>query len=161
MGIKHILSALVLIAVPGTLATSQPALGATERASLPDIEDEVMCPTCEVPLNQAFSPQAERQRKFIKGLIKRGRTKEQIKQALVDQFGPDILALPDTEKRGINWAAYLIPVLAFGAGAGAVALFLVRRRRSKALATGEMQPIPPLSAEDTDRLEHDLERYDV
>lgn len=161
MGMKRTLSTLMLLAVLGVPATTPPTLAATERASLADIEDEVMCPTCEVPLNQAFSPQAERQRKFIKDLIKRGRTKEQIKQALVDQFGPDILALPDTEKRGINWAAYLIPVLAFVAGAGFVALFLVRRRRSKALATGELQPVPPLSAADADRLEHDLERYDV
>src|SRR4051794_29608804 len=57
------------------------------RASLPDIEDEVMCPTCGVPLALAFSPQAERERQFIRDQIDRGRTKQEIKDALVAEFG--------------------------------------------------------------------------
>ncbi len=157
---KRILQVLVLLAALALLATAPTAYGAPARASLPDIEDEVMCPTCGVPLSQSFSPQAERQRQFIRDLIERGRTKEQIKQAMVGQFGPDVLALPDPARRGINWAVYLIPGFALVFGGAGVALFLARRRHTT-LAAGGQKPTPDLPAEDADRLDHDLERYDV
>ena len=47
-----------------------------------------MCPTCGVPLSLAFSPQAEREREFIRDQIEAGRNKDQIKDALVAEFGP-------------------------------------------------------------------------
>src|SRR4051794_34950924 len=78
----------VLLAL-GVLVAA-PALAAAPRASLPDIEDEVMCPTCGVALNQAFSPQAERERNFIRAQIARGRTKAEIKDELVSEFGPRV-----------------------------------------------------------------------
>ena len=73
---------LVVLAAPAA-AVAQ----AAPQASLPDIEDEVMCPVCGTPLNTAESPQASRERAFIRDLIAKGATKEQIKAALVDEFG--------------------------------------------------------------------------
>src|SRR5207244_3435654 len=86
-----------------------------QRASLPDIEDEVMCPTCGVPLNLSFSPQAERERSFIRQQIAQGKTKDQVKQALVSEFGRDVLATP--RHSGFGLTAYLVPVLAFAIAA--------------------------------------------
>ena len=77
-----------------SLAAAVAASGATPRASLPDIEDEVMCPTCGTALNLANSPQAERERVFIRRQIDQGKTKAQIKDALVSEFGSEVLALP-------------------------------------------------------------------
>ena len=55
------------------LARSPMPRGAGEhpRTSLPAIERQVMCVTCKIPLNVAQSPQANREREFIQGLIDR------------------------------------------------------------------------------------------
>jgi cytochrome c-type biogenesis protein CcmH len=154
---SHLAGLLVLaalIASPPANAASQ----AAPRASLPDIEDEVMCQTCQVPLNLAFSPQAERERAFIRAEIARGRTKEQIKQALVAEYGPSVLALPDTDE-GINWAVYLVPIV--GAAAAGVALLLALRRwRRDGGEPAPLEATPELSPAESARLERDLARYD-
>jgi cytochrome c-type biogenesis protein CcmH/NrfF len=148
---KHLAVLLALIA----LAAPPLATAAAPRASLPDIEDEVMCPTCGVALNQAFSPQAERERAFIRREIARGRTKDQIKDELVSQFGPRVLATPQTSDSGFNWAAYAVPIAAIALAAGGLAVGLGRRRRRLRPETG-----PPLSPAESARLEQDLSRYD-
>jgi len=152
---KHLaglLAVCVLLAAPSAAAAAAP------RASLPDIEDEVMCPTCGVALNQAFSPQAERERAFIRAEIAKGRTKDQIKRELVSEFGPRVLATPQTGDSGFNWAAYLVPIGAIAAAAVAVLLAL-RRWRTRP-ADEEREPAE-LSPAETARLERDLSQYDL
>ena len=144
--------AFAIAATPGLAQAPEP------RTSLPDIEDEVMCPVCGTTLELASdSPQAIREREFIRGLIAEGQTKEQIKAALVAEFGDEVLALPDDE--GFDLAAWLVPGLAIVAAA--VAIFVgLRRWRRAAAADVEAEPAPrPLDAEETGRLEADLERY--
>jgi cytochrome c-type biogenesis protein CcmH len=140
--------ALLLALAPG-VAASEP------RASLPDIEDEVMCPTCGVPLGQAFSPQAERERRFIRHQIALGKTKEQIKQALVSEFGERVLATPRDE--GFDLVAYLVPAIAVGLAAAAILFGLLRWRRN---SPDPATPAPGLSPTDSARLERDLSRYE-
>ena len=60
------------------------ATGAAPRATLPDIEDEVMCVECGTVLNVSSSPVADQERAFIRRQIALGKDKEQIKAALVD-----------------------------------------------------------------------------
>jgi cytochrome c-type biogenesis protein CcmH len=148
-----------LLALCALLAAPALAAAAAPRASLPDIEDEVMCPTCGVALNQAFSPQAERERDFIRAEIARGRTKEQIKERLASEFGARVLATPQTSDSSFNWAAYLVPVEAIGAAAVALALGLRRWRTRSPTDHGE--PVPELPAAEAARLDQDLSRYDV
>jgi len=87
-----------LIALLGVLvlalAAASPAMAATPRASFNDLEDEVMCDVCGIPLNIAESPRAEQQRQELKQLIAQGLTKKQIKATLVARYGPSILATP-------------------------------------------------------------------
>jgi cytochrome c-type biogenesis protein CcmH len=148
---------LYLIGVLLTLlATSPLATAAEPRASLPDIEDEVMCPTCGTPLNHAFSPQAERQRDFIRSEIARGRDKEQIKQALVAEFGREVLATPDDS--GFDLAAYLVPAAVVGFALAAIVFGLIRWRRTPPEA--DETAGPGLSPADSSRLERELSRYD-
>lgn len=134
------------------------AQAATPRASLPEIEREVMCVTCKIPLNVAQSPQADRERAFIQSLIDEGRSEAQIKDALVGQYGRTALALPSNS--GFDAAAYLVPLAALLALLAALALLLPRwRRRARAQARGRT-PAPALGAADAQRLEADLERFD-
>jgi cytochrome c-type biogenesis protein CcmH len=152
---KHLaalLAACALFAVPALAGAAAP------RASLPDIEDEVMCPTCGVALNEAFSPQAERERDFIRAQIANGRTKEQIKQELVSEFGPRVLATPQTSDSSFNWAAYLVPIAVVAAAAFALVLGLRRWRARPSEPAPETAELPPAEAA---RLEQDLSRYDV
>jgi cytochrome c-type biogenesis protein CcmH len=150
------LRALVLVFALA-LATA-PALAATPKASLVDIEDEVMCTTCNVALNIAESPQANRQREYIRGLIAQGLDKQQIKAALVAEYGEDVLALPDSGGFGIT--AYAIPFALLALLAGGLALLLPSWRRRSPAGIGEAEDATPLSDEDERRLEADLVRYD-
>jgi cytochrome c-type biogenesis protein CcmH/NrfF len=134
------------------------AQAATPRASLPDIEDEVMCGECGTPLSVSTSPVAEEERALIRKLIAEGKTKEQIKAALVDEYGPQILALP--EDKGFNLAVYLVPgVLVL---LGAAALFTTARRWREASAVEEPEaPGPELDPDDARRLDAELARFDA
>jgi len=134
------------------------ALGATPRASLPEIEREVMCVTCKIPLNVAQSPQADRERAFIQSLIDEGRSEAQIKDALVGQYGRAALALPSNS--GFDAAAYLVPLAALLALLAALALLLPRWRRRARTQARQRTPAPALGAADAQRLEADLERFD-
>ena len=149
------------------LGSLAPAAGAQERrTSLPDIEDEVMCTTCNVPLNVAeSSPQAERQRAFIRDLVAQGATKEQVKAALIDEYGENVLALPARE--GFDLAAYLVPIGLVLVGGVVVVVALPRwRRRTRARTAvgwaggGAQSEDGDLSADDTRRLNEDLARYE-
>jgi cytochrome c-type biogenesis protein CcmH/NrfF len=139
-------------------AAGAAAAGIAPRASLTDVESQVMCVTCGVPLNIAESPQADHERAFIRDLIARGQTTAQIKQALVAQLGPGVLALP--RQSGFNLAVYIVPVaLIFGLSVMlAVALPRWRRRGDGGGAAGS-PAASELSADDAARLDDDLARH--
>jgi cytochrome c-type biogenesis protein CcmH len=147
---------LAVLAIVAVLAAASTAAAA--QTSLPDLEDEVMCPTCGVPLSHAFSPQAEREREFIRAQIERGRSKDQIKQALVAEFGPEVLAEPDPGERGFDLVAYVVPVVAVALGALAVWLAVSRARRRRGPGT---EPGVELTQDESARLERDLSRYEL
>ncbi|HEY1539789.1 MAG TPA: cytochrome c-type biogenesis protein CcmH [Solirubrobacteraceae bacterium] len=149
--------AALVCALLVTLLAPAAALAITPRASLPDIEDEVMCTTCKITLNIAESPQADRERAFIRGLIARGEDKQQIKDAMVAQYGADVLALPKAS--GFALTAYLVPIgLVVVLGAGLLAMLPRWRRRSPA-GIGDGAAVA-LAAGDARRLDEDLGRYD-
>ena len=143
-------AAALLLAAPGA------ALAQCPKTTLGDVEDEVMCPVCGTPLGLATeAPQAIRERAFIQRLAEDCRSKQEIKDALVAEFGEDVLALPDDD--GFNAAAYLVPVLAVLAGLAAIALSVVRwRRRPPAPAVAG-----PEAGGTDERLDDDLRRYEL
>jgi cytochrome c-type biogenesis protein CcmH len=133
-----------------------PAAAQTPRASLPDIEDEVMCPICGTTLQLSDSPQAERERELIRGLIAKGLTKQQIKDELVAEYGKDVLATPGDS--GFDLTAWVVPIAGFtlallGIGAG---LWRWRRHAGEDAQT----PIAP-GGEQTKRLDSDIAKYDL
>jgi cytochrome c-type biogenesis protein CcmH/NrfF len=153
---KSLLSAVAVVVALLSLSGAASAIGAPQ-ASLPDIEDEVMCPTCGLPLAHSFSPQAERERQFILTQIEAGKDKEQIKQALVAEFGSEVLAEPNPGESGFDIAAFLVPVAAVAGGLVTIWLAVTRWRRRE---RGDGEPAAELSAADSTRLEQDLARYD-
>lgn len=135
------------------LALAAPA-NAAARPSLPDIEDEVMCVECGTALNLSTSAVADRERAFIRREIARGKTKQQIKDALVASFGPRVLAVPDDNSFGL--AAWMVPALvALLALVAAVAV--ARHWRRKPRPTNAQ---PELNQADASRVERELATYD-
>jgi cytochrome c-type biogenesis protein CcmH len=142
------------VALAATGAGAGISAAAEPRASLPDIEDEVMCLQCGTPLNLSNAPVADREREFIRRQIARGRTKQQIKDALVARFGPSVLAEPEDE--GFGLAAYLVPALAVLLALVAV---VAAARRWRAPAKPAAAP-PELEPAEARRLERELAAYD-
>ena len=149
---------LVALLAVLALAAAAPAAAtaATPRTTLGDVENEVMCPVCGTPLSVAESPQANRERDYIRALIAQGQTKAEIKRALVVQYGPNVLALPDSGD-GVNWAVYVVPAALVLAALAALAIFVPRWRRR-----GAAQPNAPptLSEDDERRVDRELARLD-
>jgi cytochrome c-type biogenesis protein CcmH/NrfF len=146
------LALVALLALPSAGWAAQP------RASFNDIEDEVMCDTCNVPLNIAESPRADQQRREIRDLIARGLTKDEIKAELKARYGPAVLALPDDD--GFSLAVYLVPVLVV-AGLLVLVVLLLPRWRRRRPPEAPATAAPELSATDARRLDQDLARYDL
>jgi cytochrome c-type biogenesis protein CcmH/NrfF len=153
--------ASVLVAALLALALLAPAAGAaTPRTTLPDVEDEVMCLECGTALNVSNSPVADEERAFIKQLIARGLTKDQVKAALVREYGPRILAEP--QGTGFSLTAWLVPIAA-ALAALALVVGLARhwRRRTGAAGTeGGDDGGPALDPADARRLDADLAAFD-
>jgi cytochrome c-type biogenesis protein CcmH/NrfF len=133
------------------------ASAATARASLTDIENDVMCVACHESLAVAQSPQADSERTFIRRLISQGLPKKQIEQALVGQYGTAVLALPPAH--GFNLVVYVIPPALLLLGIGTLVVVLPRwRRRTRAAAGQPQAPGPALDPGDVRRLDEDLAR---
>ena len=139
------------------LAMLAPAAIAQERASLSEIEKQVMCPVCGTLLQLADSPQAQREKVFISRLISEGKTEAQIKDILVAEYGDEVLALP--KGSGFNLSAYWVPIIAFLVAAVALAVGVLRWRRSSGDDTAPPPDAP--KGEDAERLDADLARYDL
>jgi cytochrome c-type biogenesis protein CcmH len=148
-----------LLAVLVLLAAAPAALAAQPKASFNDVEDEVMCDTCNVPLNIAESPRADQERAVIRKLIAQGLTKDQIKDRLKAQYGPGILATP--QDSGFSLAVWWVPVVVVLAVAALIAVALGRWRRPPPGGDGGSGPPRELTDSEARRLEEDLAGYEV
>ena len=129
------MKALVAFVVTLAALVSPGAAGAANctKTSVSDLEDEVMCPVCGTSLGLAReAPQAKRESAFIARLVERCHSKEEIKAALVAEFGDGVLALPSHD--GFNLSAYLAPLLGILLAGAGIGLALVRWRRAAAKA---------------------------
>ena len=114
-----------------------------------------MCPICGTTLELSDSPQAERERELIRGLIAEGQSKDEIKDALVAEYGEDVLAVPDSD--GFDLTAWMVPALGIALAAAAVGLAIARLgRRRRDEGDG-----PAIGAEEDARLDRDMSSYDL
>lgn len=177
---------LALIAAPAagaqttTGSTAAPATTTpvAPKTTLHEVEKELMCSTCRVPLAQSDAPQAQQERQTIERLIAEGRTKDEIIDEMVLIYSETVLIdPPEANVRTLRW---LVPVIAALLGFSLVAFLVVRWRRSTRSSAAEAPADPAagwvdapgggpggrdgapsdgLSDEDRARLDADLDRY--
>ena len=126
--------------VLATLVVAGAGLAATPPRAA-DLEAEIVCPVCETTLDQSNAPVAQRMKLFIRERIAAGDTEQEIKDALVAQFGPGVLATP--RKSGFGLLAWALPLAALAAGALAVGI-LVRTWSRRRTASSETPLNPEL-----------------
>jgi cytochrome c-type biogenesis protein CcmH/NrfF len=149
-----LLGLLVLLALPAAAAAQE-----CPKTSVGDIEDEVMCPVCGTPLGLASeAPQAERERAFIQRLVDDCKSKEEVKQALVAEFGESVLALPGDQGDDSlgDVLVYVVPALGIVLALAGIAFAVLRWRRPGPDREGRA-----LAGADGSRLDDDMDRYDL
>ncbi len=142
------LAVSLLLCAPVAVASASPP-------NFPDVEAQYMCVTCNIPLPEAESDQANSERAFIRDLIAQGRNEAQIKRAMVANYGERVLQLPP--RSGFNLVAYLVPVLLVLALVAGL-LFVLPRWRRRSVETPEGGP--DLGDADRALLDADLARFD-
>jgi cytochrome c-type biogenesis protein CcmH/NrfF len=145
------------LAIALVLAAAAPASAAT---SFNDVEAALMCDTCNVALAIAESPRADQERAQIRRLIAQGKTKQQILDTFVAEYGPNVLAEP--KGGGGAVAVWVVPAVVFVLAVLAILLLLPRwKRRRRSGDDGPPDaPAEQLSEDDAERLERDLALYD-
>ena len=148
------MTARVVLVAAVVLASFAVTVSAVAAPSPSDLEAEFVCPTCKTTLDQSDSPIARRMKQVIRSSLAEGKTEAQIRDQLVAQFGPAVVAEPP--KKGFDLLAWLVPlgVLAAGAvGVGAIAWGWRRRRADE-------PPPAPLDPALERRVDAELERFD-
>mgnify|MGYP001283960708 CR=1 FL=1 len=118
----------VFVAVPlFALLFSGFLLPANSYAELTETEvsESLICYACPgEPLNVDRCRGGDQMRDVIKRMLKEGKSKEEILEYFVAQFGDSILTT--VPKKGFNWVAYTGPVIGLLVGIP-VALIIIRR----------------------------------
>lgn len=118
-----------------------------------DLYRELRCPTCNSPLDVSNAPAAQRIKVYVLERWRKGWSEERVKDALVADFGRDVLATPP--KSGFDLIAWVVPGFAVVGGLIAIiALIRLWSRRKHPAAEIEA----PLSPEDEQRLKDELAR---
>ncbi len=152
----------VLTALLVLLMAAPAAAQDCPKTTLGDVEDEVMCPVCGTPLGLASeAPQAQRERAYIERLIAQCKSKDEVKQALVVEFGDSVLALPGDQGDDSlgDVLVYVVPALGILLAAGGIAFAVLRWRRRGDGPGGRRGR--GLAGADGSRLDDDMERYDL
>ena len=131
-----------------------PAKPEGNRPTLADLEGEVMCPVCNTTLDQSSSPEARRIEALISARIAAGDSKSEIKDVLVAEYGPSILAAPP--KKGFNLLAWLLPFVALFGGGLVLGFLAWRWSHTREPGPPPVQLSPALER----RVDEELARYD-
>jgi cytochrome c-type biogenesis protein CcmH len=139
--------AVAVLALAGLASASPP------RAA--DLESELVCPVCKTTLDQSDSPVANRMKVYIRARIAEGWSAQRIKDSLVAQFGPGVLARPPKGDFGL--LAWLLPLVVLGAGAIVVGVLVWRWSRRRGPPP---PPEPALDAALERRVDEELARFE-
>jgi cytochrome c-type biogenesis protein CcmH len=145
-----------------------PAARVSAQTPMPPSDDEVnaiarelFCPICEnTPLDVCPTEACRQWRELIRQMLAEGKSKEEIKQYFVDNYGARVLSAPPAS--GINWLAYIVPPVLFLGG-----VFLLfqayrawkRMAKESAKVIGSEEPTDPHMDDDyVKRLEDELKK---
>jgi cytochrome c-type biogenesis protein CcmH len=145
---------MLVAAVLVGLALAPAALASEQHPTQAELEGELVCPTCHTTLDQSNAPVALRMKGFVRERIAAGDTKSEIKDALVADFGPAVLAVPP--RKGFDWVAWLLPL--GGLAVAVVAVGAIAWRWSR--ARGEGEAVEPLDPELEARVDEELARFE-
>jgi cytochrome c-type biogenesis protein CcmH len=134
-----------------------------ETPTLAELEKRYICPTCQTTLELSNAPVAERMRAFIRERIAAGDSRSEIDEALIADFGEEVLAAPP--KEGFNLLAWVLPLLGGALAVSGLALALVRWSRARPEPEARPGPAsanggPPLEAELERKVDEELARFD-
>jgi cytochrome c-type biogenesis protein CcmH len=130
-----------IVVLAAVLAAVFPAIAVADGPpNAADLESELVCPTCKTTLDQSDSPVAQRMKAFVRARIAAGESEQQIKDALVDQFGEGVLARPP--RGGFGALAWALPLAALGVSAVVVG-FLIRAWSRRRVGEADEAPLDP------------------
>ena len=102
-----------------------------------------MCTSCHEPLAVAQSPQADSERAYIRGLIAKGETKQQIVRQPRRPVRPR--RAWQAAGHGFNLTVYILPPAILILGAAILFVTLPRWRRRTRAPRHSRRPVPPRS----------------
>ena len=127
-----------------------------EPPNAADLEAELVCPVCETTLDQSNAPVAERMKAYIRARIAAGDSAQDIRDALVAEFGPGVIARPP--EGGFGLLAWILPLGAVLVGIVVVAALVRTWSRRRTLSDIETEPLDPALER---RVDEELERFDA
>ncbi len=149
------LAALLAIALSLIFAGNAIAAGYDNLLS---VESQFICTTCHEPLELVSSPQALSEKAYLESLLQRHLSVAQVKAAMVAQYGVAVLAKPPAS--GFNLTVYILPPAVLFGGLALLAYTLPKwRRRSREAALTPMDGAEPLTSDESQRLEAELENF--
>jgi cytochrome c-type biogenesis protein CcmH len=138
---RILLLRLGLILVLAGLFISQPVHGQQPTPSDDQVNTlarQLYCPVCEnTPLDVCPTRACAQWRELIREKMEQGWSDNQIKQYFAEQYGEQVLAVPDVN--GPNRIIFIVPVLLFLAS-GIFAFFYIRSLRRRTKITGSPMP---------------------
>jgi cytochrome c-type biogenesis protein CcmH len=124
--------------IPAVTASAQQPTPSDDEVNA--IARQLYCPVCEnTPLDVCPTTACHQWRELIRQMLAEGKSETEIKQYFVDYYGARVLSEPP--RTGINWLVYVVPPVAFIAGASL--LFLAFRTWKR------MAKEPMTAADDT------------
>lgn len=118
------------LVVATTMATAPRLSAQTEvpPEAVAEVAAELNCPVCQgYTLKDCPLELCAQMRDLIRERLERGESRQQIMDAFVEEYGPQVLNAPP--RGGFYSVAWLLPIVALALGVLAVALFLRRTTR--------------------------------
>ena len=151
--------AATAFALLAALALAGGAMASEQHPTQGELEAELVCPSCHVPLDESSSAVAQQMKAFISRHIALGWTKSRIESALAAQLGDGIYGVPRTH--GFDLLAWILPFGGIALGAVAIAGGAWRWSRVRGGASDDdSAQSPVLDAASERRVDDALARFD-